>query len=127
MSQNAGNEPVTREDLREILRDALRESRGSDTLVTKVDIPKIIDNEVGAARGDIPTRAEIRELINDKISGLEAAVDGIKENMPSKESVARAESNAGFAIKGFWVLFAAILTIIVTIIAAAVGKYFLGE
>ena len=127
MSQNAGNEPVTREDLREILRDALRESRGSDTLVTKSDLPKIIDNEVGAARGDFLTRAEIRELINDKISGLEATVDGIKENMPSKESIARVESSVGFAIKGFWAIFAAILTIIVTIIAAAVGKYFWGE
>ena len=127
MSQNAGNEPVTREDLREILRDALRGSRGSDTLVTKGDLPKIIDNEVGAARGDFLTRAEIRELINDRISGLEATVDGIKENMPSKESVARAESDAEFAMKGFWALFAAILTIIVTIIAAAVGKYFWGE
>ena len=120
MSQNAGNEPVTREDVREILRDALRGSRGSDTLVTKADLPKIIDNEVGAARSDIPTRAEIRELIKDKISGLEATVDSIKENMPSKESVARAESNAGFAIKGFWVIFATLFTIIV----AAAGKYF---
>ena len=121
MSQNAGNEPVTREDLREILRDALRESRGSDTLVTKSDLPKIIDNEVGAARGDFLTRAEIRELINDKISGLEATVDGIKENMPSKESIARVESSVGFAIKGFWAIFTTILAIIVA------GKYFWGE
>ena len=123
MSQNAGNEPVTREDLREILRDALRESRGSDTLVTKSDLPKIIDNEVGAARGDFLTRAEIRELINDKISGLEATVDGIKENMPSKESIARVESSVGFAIKGFWAIF----TTILAIIAVAAGKYFWGE
>ena len=127
MSQNAGNEPVTREDLREILRDALRGSRGSNTLVTKADLPKIIDNEVGAARGDFLTRAEIRELINDKISGLEATVDGIKENMPPRKVLPRVESNAEFAMKGFWALFAAILTIIVTIIAAAVGKYFWGE
>ena len=123
MSQNAGNEHVTREDLREILRDALRESRGSDTLVTKSDLPKIMDNEVGAACGDFLTRAEIRVLINDRISGLEATVDGIKENMPSKESIARVARSVGFAIKGFWAIFTRILAII----AVAAGKYFWGE
>ena len=124
MSGPGGESPVTREELRSEIRKELRETllaelrdiRGPADQPTRSEVRDIVSGEVRAARGELITRAELRQTVND-------AVDNLKENIPSKDDLARAENSAAFAVKGFWTIFAAILAIIV----AAAGKYFWGK
>ena len=119
MSEKPGDAPATRDEVREILREQFR---GSGGLVPKGQAPERVSGEFSAVRNEFVTRAELRELIGDKtaqfvektdFARLETTVDNLKENIPSKEIVTRADTNAGIAVKGICAIIAGMIGIAV--------------
>ena len=107
---------VTREELRAEIRREMDESRGPGHLLTRSEIRDIVAGEVRVALGNLVTRAELRQTVRD-------AAGNLKEIIPSKESVARADAKAGLALTG-------IVAVVVAIVGAAAyiaRKGFFGE
>ena len=116
MSAPGESSPEKREKTERELGQDLRIVFASGDSLSHSDVRAIVAGEIRAAHGDFVTRAELRQIVNDAIRNL-------KENTPTKESVARADTKAGLALAGVVAVFVAIIGAAVFV----VRKGFFGE